>query len=206
MLGTLTVGSCGCLSSFLGWDGATVLFLLLYFCFEILAFFVYFSSPSFSYSGLMFSCFYSIAALRPFEDLKTREHFTASGRLQPGVERADLKAEFQNILSQLLAIVIATLVDLLADTSFSIRATASLRSFIQLVDEAFERYPVSTPSTATWTSEGGPGFPPHCCGGWSRGGPWTAVFGRSLAAGVVVPCDEGVPWNLAILDHCEHHR
>ena len=144
MLGTLTVGSCGCLSSFLGWDGATVLFLLLYFCFEILAFFVYFSSPSFSYAGLMFSCFYSIAALRPFEDLKTREHFTASGRLQPGVERADLKAEFQNILSQLLAIVIATLVDLLADTSFSIRATASLRSFIQLVDEAFERYPVST--------------------------------------------------------------
>ena len=139
MLGTLTVGTCASLQPFIGWNGATILFLLLYFCFEITALFVYFSSQRLFYVGLMFSCFYAISTLRPFDALRSLRVLQ-----EPDGVGQERRSEYQDILSQLLAIVIATLTDLVADKSLSIRATANLQSFIQIVDEAFERYPVST--------------------------------------------------------------
>ena len=135
-LGTLAVGTCASLQSLIGSDGATVIFLMLYFVFEATALFVYFSSPHFFYVGLMFSCFYAIASLRPFDALRVLP--------EPLGVRDERTSDSQDILSQLLAIVIATLMDLLADKSLSIRATANLQSFVQIVDEAFDKYPVST--------------------------------------------------------------
>jgi len=137
MLGTLAVGTCGSLLGYLGWYGSCVLFLVIYFAFELLALFVYFSSPTFFYVGLMFSCFFATSALRPFDDLM------ALG-----------KSDYQNILSQLLAILIATLMDLLADKSLSIRATTNLEKFLMIADEAFTSYPLSRRKTLELRKEG----------------------------------------------------
>lgn len=129
MLGTLTVGTCGSLVGYFGWYGSSVLFLVVYFAFELLSLYVYFASPTYFYVGLMFSCFFATSALRPIDDLM------ALG-----------KSDYQNILSQLMAILIATLMDILADKSLSIRATANLEKFILIADEAFDSYPLSTRS------------------------------------------------------------
>lgn len=137
MLGTLAVGTSGSLLGYLGWYGSCVLFLVIYFVFELLALFVYFSSPTFFYVGLMFSCFFATSALRPFDDLM------ALG-----------KSDYQNILSQLLAILIATLMDLLADKSLSIRATTNLEKFLMIADEAFTSYPLSRRKTLELRKEG----------------------------------------------------
>lgn len=137
MLGTLTVGTCGSLLGYLGWYGSCVLFLVIYFAFELLALFVYFSSPNFFYVGLMFSCFFATSALRPFDDLM------ALG-----------KSDYQNILSQLLAILIASLMDLLADKSLSIRATTNLEKFLMIADEAFTSFPLSRRKTLELRKEG----------------------------------------------------
>ncbi|CAE7336161.1 unnamed protein product [Symbiodinium sp. KB8] len=133
LLGTLTVGLCGSLKAFVGWDVAAFLFLGIYFAFEFLALFVYFSSPTFSYAGLMFCCFYANSALRP---LDRHDGFSKSGALQkPNGVRLQCESDYQSILSQLIAILVATLMDVIADESLSIRATAKLESFAKLVDE-----------------------------------------------------------------------
>lgn len=54
-----------------GWDFAVVIFLLLYFFFEVIALFVYFASPTYFYVGLMFSCFYAENALTSFKGVDT---------------------------------------------------------------------------------------------------------------------------------------
>ncbi|CAE7351802.1 unnamed protein product [Symbiodinium natans] len=97
LLGTLTVGTCASLKSSIGWNGAATLFLMIYFSFEYLALFVYFFSPTFSYAGLMFSCFYANSALRPFDGIG---HFAQSGGLdKPDGVRLQCVSDYQNILS-----------------------------------------------------------------------------------------------------------
>ena len=127
MLGTLTVGFAASMNAVVGWDFAVLIFLLLYFFFEVIALFVYFASPTYFYVGLMFSCFYAENALTSFKGVDTL------GR-----------SNYQNILSQLVAILVATLMDVITDRSLSLRATAKLKRFVAVVDEAVQHFPVSS--------------------------------------------------------------
>ncbi|CAK9019806.1 unnamed protein product [Durusdinium trenchii] len=127
MLGALTIGTAANMLPHVGWGCAATLYLILFLSFEFLAFYTYFSSPSFFYVGLMFSCFYAGSACQGFQGL---ESLGRSG--------------YQNIMSQLLAILIATLMDVISDKSLSIRATANLEKWIEVVHEALASYPLNT--------------------------------------------------------------
>ena len=102
-----------------------LLFLLAYFCLEYLSFFVYFASANFSYAGLMFSCFFA-------------EHSLHSCSVQ-----GRSLSNYENLLSQLVAIIVASLMDLLTDDSMSIRATEALERFLEALAEALEAFPLS---------------------------------------------------------------
>lgn len=126
MLGQLTMGISCDISMDVGAELACGFFLLAYFCLEFLSFFVYFASPNFFYAGLMFSCFFAEHSLHQCDKrIGTRS-----------------LSNYQNLLSQLVAIIVASLMDLLTDKSMSIRATDSLEKFVTAMQRALDAFPL----------------------------------------------------------------
>ncbi|CAJ1367617.1 unnamed protein product [Effrenium voratum] len=125
LMGVLLLGSSCGISSLVGvWMQG--IFLIAYFVLEFMGFYMYFASPSFFYVGLMFCCFFASSALDSCNQLKS-----------------DSTSNFQSMLSQLLAILIATLMDVTTDRSLSIRATQNLEAFVDVMDRALDTYPIS---------------------------------------------------------------
>ena len=84
-------------------------FLAAYFCFQFMAFFTYFASPTYSYAGLLAGSFFAEHALAACLGLSDRS-----------------LTNYQNMLGQLIAIAAASLMDTATDSSASTRATANL--------------------------------------------------------------------------------
>lgn len=51
-------------------------------------------------------------------------------------------SNYENLLSQLVAIIVASLMDLLTDDSMSIRATEALERFLEALAEALQAFPL----------------------------------------------------------------
>ena len=119
MLGQLTLGSSCAFANYLQNALISQLSLPVYLFVEFASFYCYFGSPNFSYCGLLVACFFAEHALARCGDI-TQDSLT----------------NYRNLLSQLLAIVIASLMDILTDTSLSVRATADLGAFVLVFDNA----------------------------------------------------------------------
>lgn len=119
MLGQLTLGTSCAFGNFFQTTFISQLFLPVYVIVEFASFYLYFGSPSFSYVGLLVACFFAEHALAKCGDI-THDSLT----------------NYVNLLSQLLAIGIASLMDVATDASLSVRAAADLEAFIGVFHDA----------------------------------------------------------------------
>jgi len=129
MLGQITL-SIGCTYSYLH-EGSLLgreLLLIPVFFMEFGALYTYFSSESFSYIGLLVTCFFA-------------EH--AFGTCSPP-DQASL-SNYKNLVSQLIAISIATLVDGLTDRSISHEAVEHMAEFGEVMEHALSHFTESPP-------------------------------------------------------------
>ena len=123
MLGQLTLGSSCAFGNFFQTTFISQMFLPVYLLVEFASFYLYFGSPNFSYCGLLVACFFAEHALAKCGEITSKS-----------------LTNYRNLLSQLLAIGIASFMDMFTDTSLSVRATEDLEAFVAVFQEAISSF------------------------------------------------------------------
>jgi len=122
LMGQLILGSACSVSQVLHAPWLFYALLLIVFALFFASFYTYFASPNFGYVGLLVACF--------FADQLGKCSVMVGSSLN----------NYEILMAQLLAIIVASLMDVLADSTQSIKATEVLAEFGSLLETALKTF------------------------------------------------------------------